>query len=134
LKFRCKQVYLRSEQTDTRFTSALNKAQVLEIPIAHGEGNFIAEPNMIEELEANNQIVFRYCDANGVVSSEANPNGSINNIAGIINRQGNVMGMMPHPERACEAKLGSADGLNVFRSLQYYFDNVRNPVAVAEAA
>ena len=122
LKFECKQVHLRTENVNTRFSSYLSPEQVLTIPIAHGEGNYIAEPSVIEELEANNQVVFRYTTPDGMVTDEANPNGSINNIAGIINRQGNVMGMMPHPERACDALLGSADGLGVLKSLKHHFE------------
>lgn len=125
LKFRCTFVNLRSENTSTRFTSSLKEGQVLKIPIAHGEGNYIAEPEVIAELEANKQVIFRYADEKGNVSPETNANGSINNIAGIVSKEGNVMGMMPHPERACEAALGSADGLNVFTSLQNYFQELR---------
>ncbi|HET9136745.1 MAG TPA: phosphoribosylformylglycinamidine synthase subunit PurQ [Candidatus Kapabacteria bacterium] len=131
LKFECKQVHLRTENTNTRFTSAMEPAQVLTIPIAHGEGNYIAEPSVIEDLEAHGQIIFRYSTPEGVITDEANPNGSINNIAGIINRNGNVMGMMPHPERACDALLGSADGLGVFKSLKHHFE--LNAVSKAEA-
>ena len=122
LKFRCSFVNLRTENSDTRFSSDLQKGQVVRIPIAHGEGNYIAEADVIADLEKNNQVLFRYSDANGKVSAETNANGSINNIAGIVNKEGNVMGMMPHPERACEAILGSADGLNVFTSLLKHFN------------
>ncbi len=134
LKFECKQVYLRTENIHTRFSSAMSPEQVLEIPIAHGEGNYIAEPSVIEELEANNQVVFRYSTPDGVITDEANPNGSINNIAGIINHEGNVLGMMPHPERACDAILGSADGLGVFKSLKHHFELTGVPRAEAIAA
>lgn len=121
LKFRCSFVNLKTENSDTRFSSDLKKNQVIRIPIAHGEGNYIAEPDVIADLEKNNRVLFRYCDESGNVSAETNANGSINNIAGIVSKEGNVMGMMPHPERACEAILGSADGLNVFTSLQKHF-------------
>lgn len=125
LKFRCTFVNLRTENTSTRFTSDYKVGQVARIPIAHGEGNYIAEPEVIAELEANKQVIFRYSDESGNVTPETNANGSINNIAGIVSKEGNVMGMMPHPERACEAMLGSADGLNVFTSLQNYFQELR---------
>ena len=121
LKFICREIHLKVEKNDTRFTSELTKGQTIRIPIAHGEGNYIAEPDVLAELEANKQVVFRYSDANGNVVPTANPNGSLNNIAGIVSKEGNVMGMMPHPERACESILGSADGLKVFQSLQKYF-------------
>ncbi len=118
LKFVCKEVSLRVERVDTEFTSSLTKGSVIRIPIAHGEGNYIADDEVIAELEANNQVVFRYCDASGNTTPQSNPNGARNNIAGIINRTGNVLGLMPHPERACESILGSADGLKVFQSLR----------------
>lgn len=121
LKFVCREIYLKVENDTSRFTSELQSGRTIKIPIAHGEGNFIAEPDVIADLEANKQIVFRYSDAQGNVTRAANPNGAMNNIAGIINREGNVLGMMPHPERACESILGSADGLKVFQSLQTYF-------------
>ncbi len=124
LKFACKEVHLTVERTDTRFTNSFEKEAVIRIPIAHGEGNFIASDEVIADLEQNGQILFRYCDANGNITHSANPNGSRNNIAGIINAEGNVMGLMPHPERACEALLGSADGLNVFESLRDFFDTI----------
>lgn len=117
LQFSCKHVHLRVERSGTKFTSESKTGDVLKIPIAHGEGNYFAEPDTIHALEDHQQIVFRYCDERGVISKEANPNGSINNIAGIMNRAGNVMGMMPHPERACEPELGSVDGKKVFESI-----------------
>lgn len=123
LKFRCMQVNLRVENSVTHFTNELRPGEVLKIPIAHGEGNFIAEPEVLAEIEANNQVVFRYADADGNITDEANPNGSMNNIAGIINKEHNVLGMMPHPERACEAILGSADGLKVFRWIRAHFEH-----------
>src|SRR5579872_1460185 len=122
LKFRCKWVNLRAENTDTRFTNALLPGEVIKIPIAHGEGLYMADPHVIEELEKNKQVVFRYSTESGEITPEANANGSVNNIAGIINKEGNVMGMMPHPERACEAILGSADGRKIFSSLMRHFE------------
>jgi phosphoribosylformylglycinamidine synthase I len=121
LKFACKEVYLNVERNDTIFTSELEEDQVIRIPIAHGEGNFMATDEVLSDLELNGQVVFRYCDADGNVTREANPNGALNNIAGIISKEGNVLGLMPHPERACEAMLGSADGLKVFESLRNHF-------------
>jgi phosphoribosylformylglycinamidine synthase len=116
LKFLCQQVHVRVEQTDTPFTSACRTGQVLEIPIAHGEGNYFAEPDVIARLEAKRQVIFRYTDASGEASEAANPNGSIAAIAGLCNERRNVVGLMPHPERACESMLGSADGLLIFQS------------------
>lgn len=121
LQFSCKYVYLKVENNETSFTSSCNKEEVLKIPIAHGDGNYYNFEGDIEALEKNNQVVFRYCDRDGNVTKEANPNGSINNIAGIINAQGNVLGMMPHPERAVEEILGSTDGLKLFESLRVAF-------------
>jgi phosphoribosylformylglycinamidine synthase subunit PurQ / glutaminase len=117
LKFRCEHVFLRVEQTDTPFTSLCTQGQVLRIPIAHGEGNYFAEPHVLSALDANRQVVFRYVAATGEVAPGANPNGSIHNIAGICNERRNVVGLMPHPERACEPALGSADGLVLFESV-----------------
>jgi phosphoribosylformylglycinamidine synthase subunit PurQ / glutaminase len=123
LKFICKEVYLKAENTGTRFTSELTRGEVLRIPIAHGEGNYIADESVLNELEANKQVIFRYSDALGNVTPQANPNGSRNNIAGIVSKEGNVMGMMPHPERACESILGSADGRKIFESLRHHFSH-----------
>jgi phosphoribosylformylglycinamidine synthase len=117
LKFLCEHVHIRVEQTDTPFTSACRRGQVLKVPIAHGEGNYFAEPDVLARLEANRQVVFRYTDAAGEVSDEANPNGSAAAIAGLCNEARNVVGLMPHPERACESVLGSADGLVMFESV-----------------
>ena len=116
LKFQCEHVHIRVEQTDTPFTLACRRGQVLRIPIAHGEGNYFAEPEVITRLEANRQIVFRYTNAAGAVVDDANPNGSAAAIAGRCNETRNVVGLMPHPERACEPVLGSADGLLIFES------------------
>jgi len=116
LHFRCEHVHVKVEQTDTPFTLAARPGQVLRIPIAHGEGNYYAEPEVIERLERNRQVIFRYVTAAGDATAEANPNGSLHNIAGITNEARNIVGLMPHPERACELAVGSADGLVVFES------------------
>ena len=117
LKFLCEHVHVRVEQTDTPFTMACRPAQVLRIPIAHGEGNYFTTPDELRKLEQNRQIVFRYVNPAGLVTDEANPNGSIESIAGICNERRNVVGLMPHPERACELAVGSADGLVMFESV-----------------
>jgi len=116
VKFVCAHVNIRVEQTDTPFTCAARKSQVLRIPIAHGEGNYFATPDAIAKLEANRQVIFRYTTAQGEVTDGANPNGSAAGIAGICNDARNVVGLMPHPERACEPALGSADGLVILES------------------
>ena len=117
LKFQCEHVFVRVEQTDTPFTIACRSGQILRIPIAHGEGNYYAEPEVVERLEKNRQVVFRYTTASGEVTPAANPNGSLNNIAGLCNEGRNVVGLMPHPERACELAIGSADGLLILESV-----------------
>lgn len=117
LKFLCKTVTLRVERADTPFTSAYTRGQILRIPIAHNEGNFYADSKEMQRLERNGQVLFRYSGPGGEVEDNYNVNGSLNNIAGIMNDNGNVMGMMPHPERASEAALGSEDGKGVFFSL-----------------
>ena len=117
LKYRCEFVNVRVEQTDTPFTCGASVGQVLHIPIGHGEGNYYAPPDVIETLEANRQVLFRYCTPTGVVTDDANPNGSVHAIAGICNDTRNVVGMMPHPERACEAALGGTDGLVILESI-----------------
>jgi phosphoribosylformylglycinamidine synthase I len=117
LKYRCEHVHLRVEQTDTPFTSAATVGQVLRIPIGHGEGNYFAPPDMLERLEVNRQVVLRYTNANGQFDPESNPNGSVNAIASICNETRNVVGMMPHPERACEPLLGGVDGRMIFESV-----------------
>jgi phosphoribosylformylglycinamidine synthase subunit PurQ / glutaminase len=116
LKFHCEHVRVRVEQTDTPFTLRATLGQVLALPIAHGEGNYFAEPDVIRMLESTGRVLFRYCDELGEPTAAANPNGSLNNIAGICNETRNVVGLMPHPERACERVLGSADGLVLFES------------------
>ena len=116
IKFQSRHVHVRVEQADTPFTVSCAPNQILQLPIAHGEGNYFADPEVIADLEASRQVIFRYTSAAGEVTDAANPNGSINNIAGICNRQRNVVGLMPHPERAAEAMLGSADGRVVLAS------------------
>lgn len=117
LKFRCDDVYLKVTNNATSFTSEFNKEQIIKLPIAHQSGNYYAEDKVIQKLEDENRIVFKYCDADGQITEEANPNGSLRNIAGIINEEGNVLGMMPHPERAMEPILESTDGVAIFESL-----------------
>jgi phosphoribosylformylglycinamidine synthase subunit PurQ / glutaminase len=117
IKFVSKLVPVRVDQTDTPFTRACKAGQILHLPIAHGEGNYFAEPAVVAELEANRQVIFRYSDEAGNPSEEGNPHGSVNQIAGICNVARNVVGLMPHPERACELALGSADGCVVLQSV-----------------
>ena len=130
VKFVCAHVHVRVEQTDTPFTSAARKGQVLRLPIAHGEGNYFAPPDVLAKLEANRQVIFRYTTAQGDVTDEANPNGSAAGIAGLCNEKRNVVGLMPHPERACESALGSADGLVVLESA---VQSIKAGVLVARA-
>ena len=106
-KYKCEYVYARVEQTDTPFTNLCTKGQVLKIPIAHGEGNYYADPETVATLDANRQVIFRYVSPKGEVTAASNPNGSLDNIAGICNVARNVVGLMPHPERACESALGT---------------------------
>ncbi len=117
MRFVCRQVHIRVENADTPFTAAAKPGQVLQIPIAHGDGNYYCDQATLSDLDRNHQIVFRYTTPDGREDAAANPNGSLANVAGVCNREGNVMGLMPHPERAVEAALGSADGLVIFRSL-----------------
>ena len=117
LHFVCEHVNVRVENYRTAFTNAASTGESLNIPIAHGEGNYIADPETLKELNRNKQILLRYVDSNGAVSDAANPNGSAENIAGICNARGNVFGLMPHPERACDARLGSVDGKLIFESV-----------------
>lgn len=117
LKFICRYVNLRVENDSTPFTNAAPKDSVLRIPIAHNEGNYFADAQTLAELKKNNQIVLRYCNAEGNVSDTTNPNGALENIAGIVNKKGNVLGLMPHPERATEELLGSTDGTLIFQSI-----------------
>ena len=124
LKFACKDVYLKTENRETIFSAEISEAtKALKIPIAHGEGNYFADIELLKELEANRQILFRYSDEDGNVNVENNPNGSQLNIAGIVNKNGNVMGMMPHPERACDPTLGRTDGQQIFKSIANYILN-----------
>ncbi len=116
-KFICKDIFVKVERNDTPATRGIEKGAVLKIPIAHHDGNYFCDEKTLETLKANNQIVLRYCDENGNVNQEANPNGSISNIAGICNRQRNIFGLMPHPERNAEKILGNADGLAIFEAL-----------------
>lgn len=118
LDFRCEWVHVRTDATDTPFTADAAPGQVLRLPIAHGEGNYHASAEQIRMLDGEGRIVFRYCDAEGAVSDSANPNGSVAGIAGISNERRNVVGLMPHPERASEADLGSTDGLVMWSALQ----------------
>jgi len=117
LKFICDHVHLRVETTNSPFTNACKKGQVLRIPIAHGEGSYFAEPRVIEQLQRDDRILARYCTKDGDVTDAANPNGSLDNIAGICNEQRNVAGLMPHPERAAEPELGGTDGCKIFEPL-----------------
>jgi phosphoribosylformylglycinamidine synthase I len=117
LEFRCQPTILRVDNADTAFSNVASPGDRLRIPVSHGEGNYFADAETLRMLEDNNRVVFRYVDANGEATPDANPNGSLNNIAGIVNERGNVLGMMPHPERACADMLGSTDGLVIFRSI-----------------
>lgn len=117
LKYICKQVYLRTETTNTAFTNQLRKGEVVQIPIGHMEGNYFCTPEELARLEAEDRIAFRYCTATGEITREANPNGSLSNIAGVLNEKRNVLGMMPHPDRSSEKLLGSEDGWKVFASM-----------------
>lgn len=128
LRFRCTFATLRVDNADTPFTRAMSSGQLVSFPIAHGEGRYFADDDVLDALEAGNRVVFRYADDAGRVTDEANPNGSVSNIAGIVNEGGNVLGLMPHPERCVEALLGGNDGSNdgalVFRSLIEHVDAV----------
>ena len=117
LEFRCEWTHLRCERAGAPFTGGLRRDQVIRVPISHGEGNYVADADTLEALERRNQVVFRYCDQRGEATLAANPNGSRRNIAGIVSERGNVLGMMPHPERCAEAELGGTDGLLLFRSV-----------------
>ena len=130
LKFVCREVRLRTETTGSPFTAAASKGQVLRVPIAHGEGNYYAAPDVLSKLEANRQVIFRYTTPAGEATDESNPNGAINNIAGLCNEARNVVGLMPHPERACESSLGSADGLVILESA---VQSIKSGVLVARA-
>lgn len=116
-QFACKWVNVRVENASSPFLRGCAPGQVLRLPIAHGEGNYYADPDVLARLKENGQVLLRYCDAEGGITAGANPNGSVDNIAGICNERGNVMGLMPHPERASEPLLGSADGRKLFESV-----------------
>jgi phosphoribosylformylglycinamidine synthase subunit PurQ / glutaminase len=117
LKFLCREVFLTVENNQTPYTNQYSKGQVINVPIAHHDGNYFASPDMLKSIEDNGQVVFRYCAADGAITDEANPNGSVANIAGVCNEKGNVLGMMPHPERHAESLLGGEDGVLLFKSL-----------------
>lgn len=117
MKFVCKDVYLRVENTDLAFTKRFEKGEVIRMPIAHGEGRYYLPEEELKKIEERGQVVLRYCDEEGRLSPQANPNGSVNNIAGVCNKEGNVFGLMPHPERACEDTLGYRDGIILWHSL-----------------
>jgi phosphoribosylformylglycinamidine synthase len=116
-KFICKDVYIKVSNNKSIFTNQIKENEVLKIPIAHSEGNYFADEDTINSLIENEQILFQYCSCEGKISDEYNPNGSILNIAGITNKQGNVLGMMPHPERSCDSILGKTDGIKIFQSV-----------------
>jgi phosphoribosylformylglycinamidine synthase len=117
LQYRCQWTYLKTENNTTPFTSKCGKGQVLKIPISHYEGRYYADDSVIKELEDTGRVAFRYGTPSGEITKESNPNGALNNIAGIVNKQGNVLGMMPHPERSCEDILGSSDGNIIWESI-----------------
>ena len=117
LHFVCEHVTVRVESVETPFTNQVKRGEVLRLPIAHADGNYVCDDATLEQLQTEDSIILRYCDENGVPTEASNPNGSRDNIAGICNRERNVMGLMPHPERACEELLGSTDGRDIFRSL-----------------
>jgi len=117
LKFICAPVHLKVKRTDTPFSRLLNADEVISVPVAHGEGNYFCDQDTLAELKHDNRILFTYCNSDGIEDDYSNPNGSVANIAGILNKQGNVLGMMPHPERCSEQILGSTDGYNIFASM-----------------
>ncbi|HET8577434.1 MAG TPA: phosphoribosylformylglycinamidine synthase subunit PurQ [Methylomirabilota bacterium] len=117
LQYRCQSTHLLVENAETPFTRAMRPGQVLKMPISHGEGRYYADPETMRRLREKNQVVFRYCAEDGRVTREANPNGSMDNIAGVINEEGTVLGLMPHPERAAESAMGGTDGVLIFHSL-----------------
>jgi len=117
LQYRCQSTFLRTENVDTCFTRSMRRGQVLKMPISHGEGKFFADHETMAAMRAKGQIVFRYCAEDGRTTRESNPNGSLDNIAGVVNEEGTVLGLMPHPERAAESAMGGTDGLLIFHSL-----------------
>ena len=122
LKFHCKDIFLKVEHNNTPFTKLYKKAEVIKMPIAHGVGNYFADSNTLATLKDRGNIIFTYCNADGKVTEDANPNGSVENIAGIINEKGNIMGLMPHPERCCEKILGNTDGIRLFESILQHIE------------
>ena len=129
LQFRCQWVNLRVESTDSPFTNRCDVGDVLAVPISHGEGNYYADDSTLDSMEENGQIIFRYSEPDGRVTDSANPNGSRRSIAGICNRERNVLGMMPHPERCCDPLVGGEDGLAIFRSILDFTENT-SPVTI----
>jgi phosphoribosylformylglycinamidine synthase subunit PurQ / glutaminase len=125
LRYVCRDVHLRAERQDTPFTCRIRQGTVLRIPIGHGEGCYFAPDHVIQELEKKRQVVFRYCDPKGEVTAEANPNGSLHAVAGICNEKGNVLGLMPHPDRCAEEVLGNADGRRMFDSIVHAWTQAR---------
>ena len=121
-KFVCKQIHLRTENADTPFTNMLTPGQVLQVPIAHGEGNYVCDDHTLKQLQDSNRVLFRYCHSDGTLADRSNPNGSVDNIAGIASADFNVLGLMPHPERASDPALGSADGRGIFESLLRFWN------------
>src|SRR5580692_5615820 len=138
LRFLCRQVHVRVESIDTPFTCAARKGQVLKMPIAHMEGNYFCDPDTLAELERNKQVIFRYVHPDGRTPGpedfDANPNGALSAIAGICNRERNVLGLMPHPERAVESPLGSSDGLVIFRSMVEYLTRAERKASGSRVA
>jgi len=122
LKFVCGDTHLKVESTDSAFTHHLAQGTILNIPVAHGMGQFYADPDTLDRLEGEGQVAFRYCDQDGAVTQEANPNGSLRNIAGIVDSSGKVLGMMPHPERHVEAELGSLDGASLLEGIKAHLE------------
>jgi len=125
LQYICRDLYLRVERQDTAYTNRIKQGSVLKIPIGHGEGCYYAPDAVLQELAKKRQVVFRYCDPKGEITAEANPNGSLQAIAGICNEKGNVLGMMPHPDRCAEEVLGNADGLRLFTSILHTWQQTR---------
>jgi phosphoribosylformylglycinamidine synthase len=131
LQFRCEHVFIRTETTDSPFTNQIPTGKLLRVPIAHGEGCYFADEETLAKLKANNQVLWRYVNSEGEATESANPNGSLDNIAGICNESRNVVGLMPHPERASEAILGCADGRLIFESLIHALENRKAATAIA---
>ncbi|PNW45730.1 UNVERIFIED_CONTAM: phosphoribosylformylglycinamidine synthase I [Euhalothece sp. KZN 001] len=128
LHFICDRVPLKVENTASVWTETYHKQTVITLPIAHGEGRYFAEPDTLKQIEDNGQVLFRYCNQKGEITAESNPNGSLNNIAGITNKTGNVLGMMPHPERASDEVLGATDGLHLFQSVLSHHLKLAQPI------